>query len=302
MSVCANCGKGEEASINLKACTACKLVKYCSRDCQIAHRPQHKKACKRRAKELHDEKIFKQPPPLEDCPICFQRLPSLATGRTYMACCGKMICRGCVHAFQLRVVLAGKKEEDQKCPFCRTPAPTTDKEWVEKLNKRIEINDAEAFHDMGFCCSRGDGLPQNQAKALELWHRAGELGNTSSYSCIGHIYESGDGVERDKKQAIKYFELAAMGGNVVARHNLGSMEGQKGNHDMALKHYLIAVKDGSGRSLEIIKLMYKNGDATKEDYTKALRSYQAYLAEVKSDQRDEAAAFSDEYKYYDSAV
>ena len=75
--ICANCGKGEESSNGLKACTACKLVKYCNRECQIAHWPQHKKQCKKRAAELHDEKLFKQPP-LEygDCPICFQRLPT----------------------------------------------------------------------------------------------------------------------------------------------------------------------------------------------------------------------------------
>jgi len=63
VSVCANCGKGEEESGKLKSCTACKLVKYCSRECQIAHRPQHKRECRRRAAELHDEKLFKQPPP-----------------------------------------------------------------------------------------------------------------------------------------------------------------------------------------------------------------------------------------------
>jgi len=80
VSACANCGKGEEAGSNLKTCTACKLVKYCSRDCQIAHRPQHKKQCRKRAAELHDEKLFKQPPPAEECVICFIRLPTLITG------------------------------------------------------------------------------------------------------------------------------------------------------------------------------------------------------------------------------
>ena len=47
--VCANCGKGEgeESAGDLKSCTACKLVNYCNRDCQIAHRSQHKKACKK---------------------------------------------------------------------------------------------------------------------------------------------------------------------------------------------------------------------------------------------------------------
>ena len=56
--LCANCDKGEESAGDLKACTACKMVKYCNRECQIAHRPQHKKACKKRAAELHDEALF----------------------------------------------------------------------------------------------------------------------------------------------------------------------------------------------------------------------------------------------------
>ena len=76
LSVCANCGKGEEESDKLKACTACKMVKYCNRECQIAHRPQHKKECKKRAAELHDENLFAEPPSqYGDCPICFLRLP-----------------------------------------------------------------------------------------------------------------------------------------------------------------------------------------------------------------------------------
>ena len=86
LTTCANCGKGEEGAGDLKACTACKLVKYCNRDCQVAHRKQHKRECKKRAAELHDAKLFKQPPPNEDCPICMLLLPELATGSKYKSC------------------------------------------------------------------------------------------------------------------------------------------------------------------------------------------------------------------------
>ena len=97
--MCANCGKVEEKCISLKACVACKMVKYsCSRDCQKAHRSQHKRECRKRAAELHKEALFKQPPINEDCPICFLRLPSMDTGWKYMSCCGKIICSGCIHA------------------------------------------------------------------------------------------------------------------------------------------------------------------------------------------------------------
>jgi hypothetical protein len=39
---CANCGQ-EETDAKLKGCAACKLVKYCSKDCQVSHRSRHKR-------------------------------------------------------------------------------------------------------------------------------------------------------------------------------------------------------------------------------------------------------------------
>ena len=104
--ICANCGKVEEIGGNLKACTACHMVKYCNRECQIAHRPQHKKECKKRAAELYDEKLFKEVEH-EECPICFVPMPVNADNITFHICCGKNICKGCIFA-----MVANAVEED----------------------------------------------------------------------------------------------------------------------------------------------------------------------------------------------
>ena len=295
--VCANCGKGEEESYNLKSCTACKMVKYCNRECQIAHRPQHKKECRKRAAELHDEELFKQPPPLnEDCPICFQRIPTLNTGSRYQLCCGKFICCGCGNA----PVYDDKGNTVKKtCPFCRTPYNYSEKETAERNKKRMDLNDPIAMNMIGYDYEEGTcGYPQDYTKALELFHRAAELGFAKSYNNIGCCYDNGHGVEVDKKKANRYYELAAMGGDETARHNLGNSELRTGNIKRAVKHYMIAVRSGNSDSLKMIKQMYSKGHATKEDYTKALQLYQAYLGEIKSPQRDEAAAANDEYRYY----
>ena len=141
-------------------------------------------------------------------------------------------------------------------------------------------------------------MPQDRAKALELWHRAGELGHTISYYNIGGAYYNGNGVERDNKKAVLFWEISAMGGNAIARHYLGVSEYNAGNFDRALKHDMIAAGSGDNDSLENIKQMFMDRDATKDDYAKALRSYQAYLVEIRSPQRDEAAAADERYKYY----
>ena len=103
ITMCANCGKGEESVGDLKECTACKLVKYCNRDCQVAHRPQHKKACKKRAAELHDDVLFKEPPPREECPICMLPLPFDVEEQSFKSCCGKLICYGVLNVFCIHI-------------------------------------------------------------------------------------------------------------------------------------------------------------------------------------------------------
>ena len=76
MPCCASCGTAEGDDIKLKKC-ACQLVKYCSVKCQKDHRKQHKKECKKRAAELRDEILFKQPEGsyFGDCQICCLPIP-----------------------------------------------------------------------------------------------------------------------------------------------------------------------------------------------------------------------------------
>ena len=121
----------------------------------------------------------------------------------------------------------------------------------------MEAGDFIAIGKLGGYYAAGkNGFPQDYTKALELYHRAAELGHASAYVCIGYLFEFGKGVEVDKKKAKHYWELAAIGGDMNGRHNLGNNEIRAGNYDRALKHYIIAVKSGSSESLEQIKEGY----------------------------------------------
>ena len=296
-SSCANCGKGEEDAGDLKTCTGCKMARYCNRECQLAHRPQHKKECKKRAAELHDEKLFKQPPKLEPCPICCIDMPTMDTGRKYQTCCGNYICMGCwcapVRDHKGNIL-------DDLCPFCRTPDAKTDEEMVSRVKKRMEdFGDKFAIFNYGVYHSKGEyGFPQDPVKAVEFWLRSAKLGHAESYHNIGDAYLNGRGVERDMKKAEYYWEQAAMNGDIFSRFNLGMKEQQAGNMDRAKRHYMIAVKCGEIDALANIQHLYMSGYATSEEYSNAERLYKEYVDEIKSDQRDVAAEATDEMAYY----
>ena len=87
-----------------------------------------------------------------------------------------------------------------------------------------------------------------------------------------------------------YLELAAMGGDVTAMHNLGMFEAREGNMDRAMKHWMISAGAGYDKSLKEIREGYMNGHVTKDDFEKALRAHKEANDEMKSDQRDFAAA------------
>ena len=288
VNLCANCGKGEESVGDLKACTACKMVKYCNRDCQIAHRPQHKKECKKRAAELYEEALFRDPPPPEDCPICMLPLPLDAEKYFFKLCCGKVLCFGCIVSMTIEETRKGKKKE-HLCPYCRSPH--SDEGQVEQYKNLMEKGNAMAFFESGCYYARGtNGMRQDWVKANELWLKAGELGSAEAYLNLGNSYYHVRGVEIDKKKAKHFYELSAMAGNAQARHQLGTLEGQAGNLQRAKKHYILAARAGYTPSLDSVKQGFMAGLITKHEYENTLRAHQKRRDELKSDMRVKAAA------------
>ncbi|EJK56180.1 hypothetical protein THAOC_23985 [Thalassiosira oceanica] len=286
---CANCGKGSggEGGVKLKDCTACRLVKYCGVDCQRAHRKQHKKACKQRAAELKDEQLYGQGherPEGDFCTICTLPIPlPIGHHSGFNACCMKRICNGCDYA-------AEKRGMDD-CAFCRTPIPDNDADSLEMIQARVVKKDPEATFFLGQQYFFGHlGLQKDSRKGVELYTEAAELGSVEALFSLGVVYEIGEGVQKDVAKAAVFYEKAAMQGCPLSRHKLGCVEGQKRNHDRAVRHFLISAKMGYKDSIEIIKEMFMAGVTTKEQYAEALRGYQDAVEEMKSHDRDEASA------------
>jgi tetratricopeptide (TPR) repeat protein len=305
--VCASCGIAAVDDVKLKMCDGgCDLVKYCSDNCQELHREQHEQDCKKRADEIRDEiqrraaelrqtflsdelrdkQLFEQPDCsyLGECPICCLPLSVDATKSIMMTCCCKTICKGCCYANEKREVEQGLKH---RCAFCREPKPKSREQSVKNIMKRIKKNDPVAMTQMGkkFLFEEGD-----YGKALEYYTKAAELGDVSGKFCLGALYYNGQGVEKDEKKGIRHLEEAAIGGHPIARHNLARYEIMYARYERAAKHYIINANLGCNESLKCIKDLFVQGVVSKDEYTAALRGYQAAVNETKSAEREKAEA------------
>jgi len=237
----------------------------------------------------NDDDLFKDHPPKEDCPLCLLPMP-YANGicgvrTTYMPCCGKMLCTGCSMAEHGEMKKGNIKPW---CAFCRLPLPTSNKEALKRIKKRMKLNDARAYVQLGLLYERGDyGLTPNIIKSIELWNKASEdLGSAEANYNIAVAYRSGhQGMEKDSEKGIYHLKLAAIGGHEAARFNLGSIEYNNGNIDKSMKH---GARAGYDKCLENVGTGYKLGLVTKDEYATTLRAYQVSMDEMKSKQRTEA--------------
>ena len=154
----------------------------------------------------------------------------------------------------------------------------------------MENGNAEAFNVLGLCFAFGThGMPRHRAKAHALFLKAGELGCADAYCNLGIAYRQGEGVEIDMKKATHFFELAAMSGDVCARHRLGVIEGQAGNDQRAMKHFTIAARAGDSKCLENVKKEFIAGLVTKNEYESTIRAYHESQMETKSEAREKIA-------------
>ena len=274
---CASCGIAELDDIKLVPCDGCDLVRYCSDACREDHKADHEEACKKRAADLREEILFRQPECTHrgDCPICTVPIPlDPAKSGMYM-CCSKVICKGCAQANQMREI---RMRLRQSCPFCRKPLPKTQEEH-DKLNmKRVEANDPDALcHEGVKQYNKG-----NYHGAFKYWTKAAAMDNVEAHYQLSLLYLQGKGVEKDEGKEMLHLEEAAIGGHPDARCMLGLNEMDKGNAKRAAKHFLISAKQGDDLSIKSLMEAFKQGFVEKDDLASALRAYQVAVDATKT--------------------
>ena len=69
------------------------------------------------------------------------------------------------------------------------------------------------------------------------------------------------------------------------------MEGNAGNHNRAMQHFMLSARAGDKDSLGVVKKRFMEGFVAKDEYANTLRAYQQRHDEIKSDDRDRAAFY-----------
>ena len=289
---CASCGQSSGA---LKKCMACKSVWYCGVSCQKGHRKAHKQECKRIEKELKGEKKQEEgkeskatgqmeeemfslwkPKPRKVCPICMCLLPTQTTLTTYFSCCGTTVCCGCAFGTELaakdiKAETAGGEGIELHipspqnvtmhfaCPFCRTEGPKTDEEIINQIQKRLQMNDGDAMEYLALHYRDGMlGLPVDEAKCLELMHKAADHGSLGACYDLGVRYcgKPGSGVPLDFQKGVMYWTRGAVRGDLTCRFNLGMFAMNMGDMHLAARHFelLLRVATKMLRSVALISL------------------------------------------------
>ncbi|EJK68446.1 hypothetical protein THAOC_10374, partial [Thalassiosira oceanica] len=148
----------------------------------------------------------------------------------------------------------------------RRPLSKNGADVLVLLQARVVKKDPEAINFLGERYGHGVdlGLQKDARKAVALWTEAAELGSLKALYNLEVAHERGLGVQGDEKKSTEFYRKAAMQGHVASRHNLGGYEGRKGNHDPAVRHFLISAKMGCEESVQNIKGMFMAGVATKE--------------------------------------
>ena len=257
--------------------------------------------------ELKGADLFVPLPPTEDCAICLVPLSRLPQNSSYWPCCGNMICTGCVEENKAWIKKQNEKNPGKKvafpCPFCRELPPSSDG-YIRWIEARALKNDYLALHNLGAYFMEGYlGLPKDDLKALDCWIRAIELGSPEAGLKIGKSYLEGNGVAVDKKRATLFNRVGALRGNIVARHSIGGLEFESGNHEIGIRHWKIAAEAGSQPSIDILKKIY-NGNVkipgkqviSKECMDSLYRVCHDAQEEVKSEEREKHCRQLDEFK------
>lgn len=138
-----------------------------------------------------------------------------------------------------------------------TDEPSTrDISVIEEISAVEEINTdsiGKDEYEQGLAYAFGDGVPQNDRTAFNLFYAAAEKGYALAQYKVGVAFAYGEGVRQDSKQAAEWYLKAAEQGYTIAQRNLALMyldgNGIQQNKIQALAWYRVVASQGNAMDI-----------------------------------------------------
>jgi len=134
-------------------------------------------------------------------------------------------------------------------------------------------DDPEAQFQLARCLLKGEGVPKNTARALELMSLAAKQGHAEAMGGLGYFYASGLEVNKDQKIAMEWFQKGAEAGGPKSQLNLGKLlieSKDPANIDEGIKWLQAAVDQKQPIAAEILGTIYFLGQYNQKiDYRRA---------------------------------
>lgn len=132
---------------------------------------------------------------------------------------------------------------------------TTNTSQLLSLDDEQSVNDdsAEALYEQALAYAFGDGVPQDDRAAFNLFYEAAEQGYALAQYKLGVAFAYGEGVRQDNKQAAEWYRKAAEQGHTIAQRNIATMylngTGVEQSKVQALAWYEVVAYAGNGMDL-----------------------------------------------------
>jgi TPR repeat protein len=145
---------------------------------------------------------------------------------------------------------------------------------INEITQSADEGSAEAQANLGSLYARGEGVPQDYKRAVELYQKAADKGYAPAQTALAILYTHGRGVAQDYKKAVELYQNAVAQGYPVAQVNLGWLydEGRVVPQDYhkAVELYQKAADQGYATGQAYLASKYAQGKGVPRDYRKAL--------------------------------
>jgi TPR repeat protein/serine/threonine protein kinase len=149
---------------------------------------------------------------------------------------------------------------------------------VELYQKAADQGNSVAQNSLGYLYEKGTGVTKDLSKAVELYQKAADQGNAVAQTALGYRYENGTGVAKDLSKAVELYRKAADQGNAAGQNNLGicyeNGTGVAKDLSKAVELYQKAADQGSAFAQNNLGICYENGTGVAKDLSKAVELYQ----------------------------